>query len=198
MCVRREEAQPSWPSDWRSVRFAVTTAAPTATTAVQQPFSFQSARQWSPTASQVASAWWTMVENRRRRLLPPPLPARPDLAEWLEWVQDLEAADRAARLERVQVDVPDWVRDAAPPGWTAHQRGVEETMMWIACLEGSEGEWCEHMVIAKCQECGRVVQTPRGRDAAPSDHCWENWPLACNEEHGGIYCSEECMLNSES
>ena len=68
-------------------------------------------------------------------------------------------------------------------------------MMWIACPEGSEGEGCEYMVIAKCQECGRVVQTPRGRDAAPSDHCWENWPLSCNDEegHGGIYCSEECL-----
>ena len=63
-----------------------------------------------------------------------PPPARPDLAE-------------------PHVDVPDWARAAAPPGWTAHQQGVEDTKMWNVCAGGSDGEW---MMIAKCQECGGV------------------------------------------
>ena len=146
-----------------------------------------------------------MAENKRRRRRPPPPPpppGQPTLADLLaqspslaelsaRQYADLEAADRAARLEWVQVDVPDWVQAAAPPGWTAFQQGVEDTKMWKVCAGGSDGEW---MMIAKCQECGAVEQTPSGRGAAPSEHAGEHWIHAFFEwDHGGIYCGEACM-----
>ena len=97
-------------------------------------------------------------------------------------------------------DVPDWARDAAPPGWTISQSGVKDTMMWEACAVGNDKpeEW---MVIAKCQQCDRVVQTPSGIGNAPSLHMHQHWKRKKAKgtwASGGIYCSDVCEHDAQT
>ena len=156
-------------------------SSPTTITAVPQPF-------FSNSQSSVRQSAMSMDLQNICRLCGQVIPALPPAA------QPAAGPDRA----EPPVDVPDWARDAAPPGWTISQMGVKDTKMWEACSGGSDREW---MAIAKCQQCDRVVQTPSGRGGAPSEHMHQHWHKKRKKDtwaSGGIYCSTECEHEAQT